>query len=66
MSVSNISGGKGRGAVASASYRSGENLYDIKEGRSYFYKRSVKPETFILKPKHAPEWCLDREKLWND
>lgn len=66
MSVSNISGSKGRGAVASASYRSGENLYDIKEGRSYFYKRSVKPETFILKPKHAPEWCLDREKLWNE
>lgn len=66
MSISNISNGKGRSAIASASYRSGTRLYDEKEGRSYFYKREVKPETFILKPKHAPEWCLNRERLWNE
>lgn len=66
MSVSNISNGKGRSAIASASYRSGTRLYDEKEGRSYFYNREIKPETFILKPKHAPEWCLNRERLWNE
>lgn len=66
MSFNNISNGKGRGAIASASYRSGERLYDEKEGRNYFYERSVKPETFILKPDYAPEWCLDRERLWNE
>ena len=50
MSFNNISNEKGRGAIVSASYRSGERLYDEKEGRSYFYKRSVEPETYILKP----------------
>ena len=55
-----------RSAVASASYRSGEKLFDQKEGRSYFYARSVMPESFILTPKNAPEWASDREKLWNE
>ncbi|WP_430628964.1 MobQ family relaxase (plasmid) [Lactiplantibacillus plantarum] len=65
MSFSNISAGKGRSAIAGASYRSGEKLFDQKEGRSYFYARSVMPESFILTPKNAPEWASDREKLWN-
>ena len=55
-----------RSAVASASYRSGEKLFDQKEGRSYFYARSVMPESFILTPKNSPEWASDREKLWNE
>lgn len=66
MSFSNISAGKGRSAIAGASYRSGEKLFDQKEGRSYFYARSVMPESFILTPKNAPEWANDREKLWNE
>jgi hypothetical protein len=66
MSFSNISAGKGRSAIAGASYRSGEKLFDQKEGRSYFYDRSVMPESFILTPKNAPEWASDREKLWNE
>lgn len=66
MSFSNISAGKGRSAIAGASYRSGEKLFDQKEGRSYFYVRSVMPESFILTPKNAPEWASDREKLWNE
>jgi hypothetical protein len=37
MSFSNISAGKGRSAIASAAYRSGEKLFDDKEGRHYFY-----------------------------
>ncbi|MGL0750060.1 MobQ family relaxase, partial [Secundilactobacillus paracollinoides] len=40
--------------------------FDQKEGRSYFYARSVMPESFILTPKNAPEWASDREKLWNE
>ena len=66
MSFSNISAGKRRSAIASAAYRSGEKLFDDKEGRRYFYDRSVMPESFILTPKNAPEWASDREKLWNE
>ena len=66
MSFSNISAGKGRSAIASAAYRSGEKLFDDKEGRHYFYARSVMPESFILTPKNAPEWASDREQLWNE
>ncbi|MBS6637439.1 MAG: MobA/MobL family protein [Lactobacillus gasseri] len=66
MSFSNISAGKGRSAIASAAYRSGERLFDDKEGRSYFYARSVMPESFILTPKNAPKWASDRQKLWNE
>ncbi|WP_392341313.1 MobQ family relaxase [Lactobacillus gasseri] len=66
MSFSNISAGKGRSAIASAAYRSGEKLFDDKEGRSYFYARSVMPESFILTPKNAPKWANDRQKLWNE
>ena len=66
MSFSNISAGKGRRSIASAAYRSGEKLFDDKEGRSYFYARSVIPESFILTPKNAPEWANDRQKLWNE
>lgn len=66
MSFSNISAGKGRSAIASAAYRSGEKLFDDKEGRHYFYTRSVMPESFILTPKNAPEWASNREQLWNE
>ena len=66
MSFSNISAGKGRSAIASAAYRSGEKLFDDKEGRSYFYARPVMPESFILTPKNAPKWANDRQKLWNE
>ncbi|WP_195480624.1 MobQ family relaxase [Lactiplantibacillus plantarum] len=66
MSFSNISAGKGRSAIASAAYRSGERLFDDKEGRNYFYARTVMPESFILSPKNAPDWTSDRERLWNE
>ncbi|MCT3261038.1 MobQ family relaxase [Lactiplantibacillus plantarum] len=66
MSFSNISAGKGRSAIASAAYRSGEKLFDDKEGRSYFYARSVMPESFILTPKNAPGWANNRQNLWNE
>ena len=66
ISFSNISAGKGRSAIASAAYRSGEKLFDDKEGRSYFYARSVMPESFILTPKNAPVWANNRQNLWNE
>ncbi|MEY2349847.1 MobQ family relaxase [Lentilactobacillus buchneri] len=66
MSFSNISAGKGRSAIASAAYRSGEKLFDNQEGRHYFYARSVMPESFILTPKDAPAWASNREQLWNE
>ncbi|PIO80081.1 MobQ family relaxase [Pediococcus damnosus] len=66
MSFQNISAGKMRSAVASASYRSGEKLFSDKEGKTYSYARDVKPETFILTPKNAPDWAKDRQKLWNE
>jgi len=66
MSFQNISAGKMRSAVASASYRSGEKLFSDKEGKSYVYKRDVMPEAFILTPKNAPEWAKDRQQLWNE
>lgn len=66
MSFQNISAGKNRSSVASASYRSGDKLYSDKEGKNYFYKRDIKPESFILAPENAPEWAKDRQQLWNE
>ncbi len=66
MSFNNISAGKKRSAIASASYRSGEKLYDEREERNYFYPRDVKPETMILVPTNAPSWAKNRERLWNE
>lgn len=66
MNFSNISGGNGRSAVASASYRSGEKLHSELENKNYFYDRVVMPEAFILTPKNASEWASDRETLWNE
>lgn len=61
-----ISRSKGQSAVASAAYRSGEKLYDERYGQTKFYKRDTQPIAFILKPNHAPDWCLNRERLWNE
>lgn len=66
MNFSNISAGKGRSAIASASYRSGEKLHSDMEGKNYFYARDIMPETFILAPEYAPSWVKNRQKLWNE
>jgi len=65
LNVSVISRGKGQSAIASASYRSGEKLYSERYDKTSFFERDVKPETYILKPSHAPNWTLNREELWN-
>ena len=66
LSLNNISRGKGQSAIASASYRSGEKLYSERYGKTSYYVREVKPETFIIAPNHAPKWANNREKLWNE
>ncbi|QAS31554.1 nickase, partial (plasmid) [Lactiplantibacillus plantarum] len=45
---------------------SGDKLFSDKEGNTYYYARDVKPESFILTPKNAPDWAKDRQKLWNE
>ncbi|MGJ9384143.1 MobQ family relaxase [Salipaludibacillus sp. CF4.18] len=67
LSTKIITRSKNQSAVASASYRSNEELYS-KEDDEYkrFKERSVDPVSFIMKPDHAPEWTLDREQLWNE
>jgi len=66
MSIQNISRGKGQSAIASAAYRSGETLYSERYNTTSKYKREVQPETFILKPENAPEWTINRQRLWNE
>lgn len=53
--------------VAAASYRSDESLYSERDGLTKKFKpHEVKPETYILTPKNAPEWANNRERLWNE
>lgn len=67
FSMQVISRGKGQSAVASAAYRSGEKLYSERYDKENFYQhREIMPDTMILKPNHAPDWCVDRETLWNE
>jgi hypothetical protein len=67
FSVNIISRKDGRSTVACAAYRSDEKLYDERNQRNFeFKKHEIKPESFILAPSHAPEWVMDRERLWNE
>lgn len=53
--------------VASASYRSDEELYSERtDEKIKFRNHTVKPESMILTPQHAPEWTNDRQRLWNE
>src|SRR5690606_8347435 len=67
MLRANVISKKTQSVVASASYRSGEALYSVRDEEvKNFRTRGVAPEAFILSPDHAPEWTKDREKLWNE
>ncbi|WP_218086150.1 MobA/MobL family protein [Staphylococcus epidermidis] len=53
--------------VASASYRSDEALYSERtDEKIKFRNHTIKPESMILTPQHAPEWTKDRQRLWNE
>lgn len=58
--------GKPKSPLACAAYRSGEKLEDEQIDQTFFYKREIEPDTFILSPEHAPEWTEDRQTLWNE
>ena len=66
FALQNISANKGKSSIAAASYRSGQELYSEKQGVLYYYEKNTDAISFILKPEHAPEWCLDRQQLWNE
>ena len=57
---------KGQSAIASAAYRSGENLYSEYYGEysDYTRKRGVICSDILLPP-HAPKEYADRQTLWN-
>lgn len=53
--------------VASASYRSDEELYSERtDEKIKFRNHTVKPESMILTPQNAPNWTKDRQRLWNE
>lgn len=58
---------KGQSAVAAAAYRSGQILDDNRTGKTFDYTRKQAIEaTKIIAPTDAPDWVMDRSKLWNN
>ena len=66
LSISIISRGRGKSAVASSAYRAGEKIKNEYDGLTHDYtrKRGV-VHTEILLPKNAPAEFADRATLWN-
>lgn len=65
--VKNISRGQGRSVVAAAAYRSGERLFDERQGRvcDYVQRHGIESK-FIDAPPEAPlNLKTDRGRLWN-
>jgi hypothetical protein len=62
-----ISRGKGQSAISASAYRSGERLWDERDGAWKSYKSRARRivVTAIAAPKNAPEWAQDRGQLWN-
>ena len=66
LSVKPISRSAGRSATASAAYRAGEKIEDLRTGEIHDYRRKGGVESAdLVLPKGAPEWANDRAKLWN-
>jgi len=66
FSVNIISRGKGKSAVASATYISGEKIKNEWDGVTHDYTRKqgvISKEIFL--PDHAPKEYKDRKTLWN-
>ena len=67
LSVKSISRSSGRSAVAAAAYRSGERLFDARQGMEHDYTRKGGVEyTELIAPEDAPEWAENRDRLWNE
>lgn len=66
-SVSIVSGKAGGSAVAAAAYQSADRLQNDLDGRTRDYENKDRViDTDIIKPENAPEWCSNRERLWNE
>jgi hypothetical protein len=64
--VDAISRGDGRSATAAAAYRACCIIECEREGRTHDYTRKRGLEvTAVVLPAGAPEWALDRARLWN-
>ena len=62
-----ISRSKGKSSVGASAYRSGEKLYNKRDGLEHDYTRKkgiVYKEIFA--PINAPKWATNREQLWNE
>jgi hypothetical protein len=56
----------GRSSVACAAYRSGEALYDEREGETHEFARQDRVvSSEIIAPAFAQDWARDRAQLWN-
>ena len=65
LSAKIISRGNSQSAVASAAYRSGARLDDLRTGETHDYTRKQGVvHCAILAPDDAPDWMHDRAKLW--
>lgn len=66
LSAQVLSRSGGSSAVAAAAYRSGGRLFDERTGETHDYsRRRGVDHAEIVAPDGAPEWALDRERLWN-
>ena len=66
LSIKIISRGKGKSAVAAASYRSGEKIKNEYDGIVHdFTRKGGIVHTEILLPQNAPQEFSDRGTLWN-
>ena len=66
-SVKTIGRSSGRSSVGASAYRSGEKLYNQRDGLTHDYTRKTGvTHTEVMTPSHAPEWANNREKLWNE
>ena len=66
-SIKIIGRSKGRSAIASAAYRSGEKLYNEETGLIHdFTRKGGVVMSEIMLPQNAPEEYKDRQKLWTE
>ena len=62
-----ISRSKGKSSVGASAYRSGEKIYNERDGIEHDYMRK-KGVVFkeILAPENSPKWVRNRARLWNE
>ena len=65
--IKTIGRAAGRSAVAAAAYRSASRGTNQRDGVTHDYRRRSRGvvHTDVLTPDHAPDWALERERLWN-